>query len=485
MSDNASTHPCDHPKIAVRHESAHVVVLLKQPGVGVVHIQKFLENRHSKLNVKSTEYRALTPVPKAMEGLVAFARTKEAFLKLKVQFHFMAVVKGRPETSTIETKIKGKSAITKVEVLSSTPSNSAGCLATVKLTNKLSVFRREQFRYHLASVGCPVIGTVSKTISLKGQKNHGLFLSCTGLAFDGNFGRGVDGDSPSQEIVSVATEEPLKFKKLKAVERRFADRKLAKGDPYVDGVKKFMGLEFNVTPSVLIPRTSSETLVEVAASMLNRGMGRVLDLGTGSGNLLLAILHSRPTLEGVGLDSSEAALDIARSNAYKILGEAHNASFVHGAFLDARALLAHHAPFSVAMCNPPYHTWKIAKEKVDEKMLKNEPKMAWCVQGEDPLIYYRQVAQQCLPSRLGGKKRKREEESGEKPLLDPNGLLIFECPPWLVEPVENMLKDDYGCRNVQVHLDFTKRPRCVSARCGRRLNFEEGKKRGARLLCET
>ena len=179
------------------------------------------------------------------------------------------------------------------------------------------------------------------------------------------------------------------------------------------------------------------------------------------------LLHSRQRLQGVGLDTSLAALNVARFNAKKLLGAPHRATFVHGNFLESCVLLQEHAPFCIAVCNPPYHTKKIAKEKVDDEMLTKEPKMAWCVDGEDPLLYYRQVAEALLkPShKLGGKKRKREEQSGRKTLLKHNGLLIFECPSWLIEPVQTMLKTNYCCTNVETHLDFTKRPRCISVRC--------------------
>jgi len=119
------------------------------------------------------------------------------------------------------------------------------------------------------------------------------------------------------------------------------------GEPlaYIVGEREFWSLAFRVTPDVLIPRPDSETLVEAA---LEGDFGRVLDLGTGSGALLLACLHERGAASGLGVDASLAALDVARGNA-AALGLGHRADFQlgdWGAGLDER--------FDLIVCNPPY-----------------------------------------------------------------------------------------------------------------------------------
>lgn len=94
-----------------------------------------------------------------------------------------------------------------------------------------------------------------------------------------------------------------------------------RGEPvaYLTGRREFYGLSLDVTPAVLIPRHESELLVERALVALPReGRARVLDLGTGSGALALAIKHARPAIEVVGVDASDAALAVARGNARRL-----------------------------------------------------------------------------------------------------------------------------------------------------------------------
>jgi len=112
---------------------------------------------------------------------------------------------------------------------------------------------------------------------------------------------------------------------------RFVDRR-AKREPvaYITGFQEFYGREFHVTRDTLIPRPDSETVVEAALDILghepeNRFDG-VLDLGVGTGALLISVLAERPALRGHGIDRSEAAIAVARRNAAK-LGLADRASF--------------------------------------------------------------------------------------------------------------------------------------------------------------
>lgn len=88
------------------------------------------------------------------------------------------------------------------------------------------------------------------------------------------------------------------------------------GEPiaYIVGQREFYGLDLRVTPAVLIPRPDTELLVELALERLPR-QGRLLDMGTGSGAIAVAIAHTRPDAAVTALDASAAALEVARGNA--------------------------------------------------------------------------------------------------------------------------------------------------------------------------
>jgi release factor glutamine methyltransferase len=118
---------------------------------------------------------------------------------------------------------------------------------------------------------------------------------------------------------------------------------------YITGTKSFWTLDLHVTPAVLIPRPDSETLIEAAvAHFSGRPPETILDLGTGSGALLLASLDQWPAAWGLGIDRSEAALAIARGNAER-LGFGNRARFVQGSWGDALD-----GRFDLILCNPPY-----------------------------------------------------------------------------------------------------------------------------------
>jgi release factor glutamine methyltransferase len=123
----------------------------------------------------------------------------------------------------------------------------------------------------------------------------------------------------------------------------------ASGEPvaYITGHREFWSLDLLVTPDVLIPRPDSETLIEAAlASGINPAT--ILDLGTGSGALLLSALTEWPAATGLGIDASPAALAVATRNAER-LGLANRARFQPGDW--GQGLTEH---FDLILCNPPY-----------------------------------------------------------------------------------------------------------------------------------
>lgn len=139
--------------------------------------------------------------------------------------------------------------------------------------------------------------------------------------------------------------EPAAF--AGSVERR------AMGEPvaYITGKQDFYGRSFVVTPDVLIPRADSETLIEAALPMCKSG-ARILDLGTGSGALLLTIVAETPDATGIGVDASPAALAIAELNMRR-LGLTDRVDMQCGDWNRAN-WYDRLGTFDVVLANPPY-----------------------------------------------------------------------------------------------------------------------------------
>jgi release factor glutamine methyltransferase len=157
----------------------------------------------------------------------------------------------------------------------------------------------------------------------------------------------------------------------------------------ITGTKEFWGLQFKITPDVLVPRPETETVVEEALAAVDR-MGarsralRIADLGVGSGAILIALLAELPNARAIGTDRDPAALVLARENARR-LGVAERAAFVA---CDFGAAVAPHCDLVVT--NPPYiRTDEIAELEPDVREF--DPRSA-IDGGLDGLAAYRAVA---------------------------------------------------------------------------------------------
>ena len=160
---------------------------------------------------------------------------------------------------------------------------------------------------------------------------------------------------------------------------------------YILGEREFWGLPFKVSPAVLVPRPDSETLIETALALLPDRMRplRLLDLGAGSGCLLLTLLREYPEATGVGVDASEAALAVARENA-EALGVASRAQLMAGDWRrpDWTERLA--GPFDLVVSNPPYIESRVIDGLMPE-VARHEPRLA-LDGGADGLDAYRLIA---------------------------------------------------------------------------------------------
>lgn len=169
---------------------------------------------------------------------------------------------------------------------------------------------------------------------------------------------------------------------IEACAREFFSRR-RRGEPvaYILGRKEFYGLELAVNPAVLIPRPETELLVALA---LERPFSTVLDLGTGSGAIALALKKARPLARVVAVEASAAALVVARRNAVK---HALDIDFRHGRWLDAVA----GERFDLIVSNPPY----VAAGDPHLAQLGYEPREA-LVSGADGLDALRDIARAAL-----------------------------------------------------------------------------------------
>lgn len=126
-----------------------------------------------------------------------------------------------------------------------------------------------------------------------------------------------------------------------------------RGEPiaYITGKREFFGLSFVVSPDVLIPRPETELLVELALERLPED-GKVVDMGTGSGAIAIAIASERPDAHVLATDVSERALNMATHNALALLKGKQTVRFSAGSWFDA--LEGRNESFDMIVSNPPY-----------------------------------------------------------------------------------------------------------------------------------
>ena len=229
-------------------------------------------------------------------------------------------------------------------------------------------------------------------------------------------------------------EDTLDGGALERLERTLKRR--ADGEPmaYITGTKEFWSLDLIVTPATLVPRPETELLVDVALREIPRkAEWRVLDLGTGSGAIALAIAKERPLCEVVAVDISADALSVARENARQLT--IVNVEFLEGNWTEPVI----DRKFRIILSNPPY----VAAGDEALKTLQAEPVMALSA-GKEGLDSLDSLARDC-PA-----------------IIEPGGLLAIEHGAEQKESVERLLLS-YGWDRIQCYDDASGLPRVTSA----------------------
>lgn len=216
-----------------------------------------------------------------------------------------------------------------------------------------------------------------------------------------------------------------------AIDQRVSGIPLA----YITGVKEFWSMDLTVTPATLVPRPDTEILVDHALRLIPRKANQhVLDLGTGSGAVALAIAFERPQCELVASDICDKALAVAKENASR--HQLPNIEFVCGNWLEP----VQDRRFDVIVSNPPY----IAVDDPHFDGLRHEPRLALAA-GHDGLDAFRIIAVQAIE------------------VLKPGGSMLLEHGELQQDAVAEILVR-HGWSDIDCARDLGGRPRITIAR---------------------
>lgn len=214
---------------------------------------------------------------------------------------------------------------------------------------------------------------------------------------------------------------------------------LKQGKPiqYIIGTAPFYGREFKVTPQVLIPRNETEELVHLIIKENPEPNLHILDIGTGSGCIPITLSLEMKTAKVCAIDISEAALKIAKENALNLVAK------VNFKKIDALGEDIPVKNLDILISNPPY-VREMEKAQMHKNVLDYEPEIALFVSDDDPLIFYRTIAQKGLIA------------------LKPGGKLYFEINEALGKEMMELVKG-LGYQEVRIHQDLQGKDRMLSA----------------------
>jgi len=207
---------------------------------------------------------------------------------------------------------------------------------------------------------------------------------------------------------------------------------------YIIGQTEFMDLEFEVNQHVLIPRPETEELVRWVLSTIGHNKNyTILDIGTGSGCIPIVLAKHLPKSTIATMDISESALEVASRNAcmHKV-----TVKFIKKNILTLDSL---NNTYDVIVSNPPY-VRESEKNQMQTNVLKYEPDLALYVSDQDPLLFYRHIAQLAING------------------LKPKGFLFFEINQYLAKDL-CLLMTEIGFKNIELKKDIYGADRMIKA----------------------
>ena len=238
-----------------------------------------------------------------------------------------------------------------------------------------------------------------------------------------------------RDYVILNFDKELNFTEVKCFDKLIEQRLKGKPVSYITGKKDFWKYEFNIEDGVLIPRPDSELIIEqVLKISKNKSKLQVLDIGTGSGCLLLSVLKEKTDFYGVGVDISKKCLDISKINSKK-LGVTNRIKFFKTDIDNF-----HYGKYDLIISNPPYI------KKFDLKYLEKD------VINFEPII--------ALNGGLDGMSEIRKVVNKSSELIKKNGKLVLEIAFDQKKRVLKLLKSK-GFYINKVLKDLSKNERCI------------------------
>ncbi|KAL1916550.1 uncharacterized protein VTP21DRAFT_5741 [Calcarisporiella thermophila] len=456
--------------VHVTFQDSHLAVLWKGPGITPHALTHYLPYLFSA----DTETTPLTlhciyHVGKACSGYLVVSKSLEMKKTLtamlnrgEINARYRALCHGRVATHedsinvALDSSIEESSIITACELIKYSPSTSAGTLSTLDIVTSQPAGNAPLRRYFFKTSN-PIAGQSSHTKPLKSNKNKGLCLSLIEIWFH---------HPVTNEEIRIKGEEPAKFEGIRTREAHFFGKKREEDERILEEYYQREGLDkqgieergeieermpvayrigeqyffrhpFIVSPATIIPRPSTETLVQATLDNFTvESSIKILDLGTGSGCILLSILASLPLSFGVGVDISPDALSIAEKNRQRLHLE-DRSKFLLADFtrLSHEEGLLSEGPFDAIVCNPPYLSPQ-QRSRLDLASVY-EPELGLFTNSRDGLEYYKAIHNGLMCTSL----------------LKKGGLLALECAKGAMDAVkavfenwkhEGVVKDGQG-----------------------------------------